>query len=693
MPLKSQVLAIVAIPLMALFVIGGLKAKTDWARLKDAEATLTLTENTLSLLGVVHTLQVERGLSAGFLSSKDIAKPTSSLLEARKATDAAIEAVPQGARALLAHLEPLSELRPGVTSKSIKLSEMSGGYSGMIAQTLSGVSSKLMSKDDAKLSQLGAGLVNMTYAKEMAGQQRAAGAVGFAQKNFTPPVYQWFAETGASERRLLDIAELSLTQHLPNIDLRAGLATTGLPDIRASILAVGAGGAAPNMTSKEWFDRATDWIRSLRNLEIGVAEHMSKLAWKEVTATQNNLHLSLVAVGLCAAISLLIALRLIRVITRQFKELQVDMDKLAKKDFDFKPSNLSAKNEVGLLNQSLEQARIALENAEKLVLASEEARIRDRGIFVTRLDEGLACLAEGDLDCSIDEVFPEEYEALRLSFNQSLKHLNSTIAEVRVAAHNITTGAAEISQAADHLSNRTESQATALEETAAALEELTISVESSANGARSVEATMSQARTEAEASGTIVQNAVNAMAEIEKSSEQIARIISVIDDIAFQTNLLALNASVEAARAGEQGRGFAVVASEVRHLALSSAEAATEIKSLIDDSSAQVQNGVDLVGGAGHALDNIVDRVNEISRLVSGIVSGTVEQATNLKEINTNVHQLDNVTQKNAAMVEESTAAGHLLHKDAAKLSKLMAQFNTVEIVEIEGELALQQVS
>lgn len=165
------------------------------------------------------------------------------------------------------------------------------------------------------------------------------------------------------------------------------------------------------------------------------------------------------------------------------------------------------------------------------------------------------------------------------------------------------------------------------------------------------------------------------MSTIEGSSDQIAQIIGVIDDIAFQTNLLALNAGVEAARAGEAGKGFAVVASEVRGLAQRSADAATEIKTLITESSKQVEQGVSLVGDAGKSIGTIVRRVNEISRLISDIANGAIEQSTGLGEINTGVSQLDNVTQQNAAMVEQATAAGHLLHADATKLFGLMARF------------------
>ncbi|MGR3620755.1 methyl-accepting chemotaxis protein, partial [Pseudophaeobacter sp.] len=179
--------------------------------------------------------------------------------------------------------------------------------------------------------------------------------------------------------------------------------------------------------------------------------------------------------------------------------------------------------------------------------------------------------------------------------------------------------------------------------------------------------------------GEVVQSAVSAMTEIEASSNHIGQIISVIDDIAFQTNLLALNAGVEAARAGEAGKGFAVVASEVRALAQRSSDAAMEIKTLIGDSSKQVARGVDLVGKAGDALASITGQVSHISKLVSGIAEGAVEQSTGLGEINTGVTQLDQVTQQNAAMVEQSTAAGQLLSTDSSKLAELIARFSIKE--------------
>lgn len=322
------------------------------------------------------------------------------------------------------------------------------------------------------------------------------------------------------------------------------------------------------------------------------------------------------------------------------------------------------------------QAAQAQAQAAELAQAEATQSQQDAEHVVTTVGTHLSDMAKGRLDCTIQSSFPESYEQLRLDFNATVTSLKQTLEQVVDSSHSIADGATEISQASDDLSHRTESQAATLEQTAAALEEMTVSVKSAAQNARNVEKTMDEARNEAQSSGEIVNNAVSAMSTIEASAAQIAQIIGVIDDIAFQTNLLALNAGVEAARAGESGRGFAVVASEVRALAQRSSDAATEIKSLITQSSHQVDHGVTLVGQAGESIEKIVLRVNEISKLISDIANGAVEQSTGLGEINTGMSQLDQVTQQNAAMVEEATAAGHLLHSDAQKLSELMRRFD-----------------
>ena len=366
----------------------------------------------------------------------------------------------------------------------------------------------------------------------------------------------------------------------------------------------------------------------------------------------------------------------IRTVTLALEQLGSEMTGIADGDYELKVTATKRADEIGDIGRNLVDFQSKLEMAAEQEKDRQQGQIEQQRVLDT-LRSGLVGLAKGDLSRPINEQFGAQYDSLRTDFNETLRTLSETITNVIQAAGSIQHGANEISQASDDLSNRTENQAATLEQTAAALDELTASVKSAADGAKSVETIVIEAQSEAEESGKIVGDAIAAMTEIEKSSEHISQIIGVIDDIAFQTNLLALNAGVEAARAGEAGKGFAVVASEVRALAQRSSEAAKEIKTLISGSTKHVERGVDLVGGAGTALGNIVQRVNHISELIRSIATGSSEQAIGLGEINIGVNQLDQVTQQNAAMVEEATAASHVLKSDATRLQDLVGQFET----------------
>ena len=290
----------------------------------------------------------------------------------------------------------------------------------------------------------------------------------------------------------------------------------------------------------------------------------------------------------------------------------------------------------------------------------------------------LSRLAEGDLSARVERALMPSLDQLRVDFNAAAEALNAALAQVADGASAIHEGADDIARASDDLSRRSEQQAASLEETAAALDEITATVKRSAQTAKTTNAVVSVARGEAEHSGQVVTQAVEAMNRIEKSSQEISQIIGVIDEIAFQTNLLALNAGVEAARAGEAGRGFAVVAQEVRALAQRSAEAAREIKALISTSTQEVGRGVSLVGETGVALRSIVEKVAEIATLVAEISVSAQEQSTGLIEVNTAINQMDQVVQQNAAMVEQATAASHALTGEAGELATVVSRFTVV---------------
>ncbi|MCY1669298.1 methyl-accepting chemotaxis protein [Rhizobium sp. SL86] len=301
--------------------------------------------------------------------------------------------------------------------------------------------------------------------------------------------------------------------------------------------------------------------------------------------------------------------------------------------------------------------------------------VTERVRAVDQIGEGLKRVAGGDLSCTIQSSFAKDFEVLRNNFNTAVSQLAETLGAVARSTQEIDTGTREISRSAEDLSKRTEQQAASLEETAAALDQITTNVTTSSQRADEAKAAAATANTGAINSAKVVADAVSAMARIEASSGQISNIIGVIDEIAFQTNLLALNAGVEAARAGEAGKGFAVVAQEVRELAQRSAAAAKEIKGLIQNSSTEVENGVRLVSETGKALKLIEGNISAVNERIEAIASAAKEQSVALGEVNSAINQMDQMTQQNAAMVEESNAASASLASETASLRQLLSHF------------------
>ncbi|BCH30206.1 methyl-accepting chemotaxis protein [Mesorhizobium sp. L-8-10] len=379
-------------------------------------------------------------------------------------------------------------------------------------------------------------------------------------------------------------------------------------------------------------------------------------------------------------------------IAKPVSRMTTAMRRIAENDYAAEVPYGDRRDEIGDMAKALGIFRSAGIEKQRLEMEADEARRTIDGERSVReaetaesqraakhavdvLGDGLHRLADGDLVQRIQTQLGKGADELRVDFNLSVEKLQQTMLGIHRVAGAIRTGLSEISAAADDLSHRSSQQAASLEETAASLNQITETVRQTADGANHARRVVASTRSDAVTSAEVVRQAIEAMGQIEKSSHEIGSIIGVIDEIAFQTNLLALNAGVEAARAGEAGRGFAVVASEVRSLAQRSAEAAKEIKSLIANSSSQVDAGVRLVVSTGDALKKIMTQVNEINDAVVDIAAKTAEQATSLREVNVAVNQMDQVTQQNAAMVEETTAASHTLSGEAAALVRLVGQF------------------
>lgn len=394
---------------------------------------------------------------------------------------------------------------------------------------------------------------------------------------------------------------------------------------------------------------------------------------------------AILALGLATATILWVNLN------RGLRQVVDETSQLANGDLNVAITGSEHRSELGDLSRALEVFKTNSAEARRLTAEAETRRADDderqrhemarQQRVVSDISSGLNRLAAGDLtrhiDSPADDPFPSEYEDLRNAYNAVVDQLAGIVARIGTVADSVRGGSGEINAASRDLSARAETQAATLEQSAAALNELTESVRSTAQRAASAERSSQDNRAHAETGAQVVREAVNAMKGIEHSSEQITRIIGVIDDIAFQTNLLALNAGVEAARAGDAGRGFAVVASEVRGLAQRASESAREIKTLIRESASQVETGSELVNRTGESLEEILRRAAEVSGLVADIAVAASEQASGLDEINTGVNHLDQVTQQNAAVAEETTAAATSLLQKAEELTHELSGFQT----------------
>lgn len=380
-------------------------------------------------------------------------------------------------------------------------------------------------------------------------------------------------------------------------------------------------------------------------------------------------------------------------IARPLVSITGAMRRLTEGDTAIEPPGANRKDEIGDMAKALDVFRAAAINTKRLETEAEQARHRAENdriadqrraeadaaerlrVATSGLADGLRRLASGDLTFQIEEAFTADFEALRHDFNISVKQLGTTLSGIADGVLNIETGAREIAHGADDLSRRTEQQAASLEETAAAVDQITSNVSNSSQRAEQARTVAAAANRSATESADVVSHAEDAMRKIEHGSQQISNILGVIDEIAFQTNLLALNAGVEAARAGEAGKGFAVVAQEVRELAQRSAKAAKEIKLLIQTSTAEVEGGVRLVRDAGSALKTIGGFIVDINAHMDAIAVSAREQATGLTEVNQAVNAMDQTTQQNAAMVEETNAASNTLAQEVTKLRDLIGQF------------------
>jgi methyl-accepting chemotaxis protein len=499
----------------------------------------------------------------------------------------------------------------------------------------------------------------------------------------------------AASQRLLDVVEAInyKVSESSTLQMIQGLLDE-IRHYRASIPAI----ADANAQQVRLFDAIGKSLAS-------VSSEANRIASIEHAEMQQERDHAILLIGagmaLAVAIGLILSAMIGQGITRPMARLVSTMEELANNRTDVEVTATGRRDEIGemaravivfrdaavakakLEQDTAEQRRIAELERQSNAEASQRAAHEQEEV-VASVARGLERLSSGDMTFRIETPFAPAYRKLKEDFNAAMEELQRTMRVLSANVHGFHSGSSEISNAATDLSRRMEQQAASLQQTAATLDEITATVGKTAESAQQATEVVASAKSDAELSNDVVRQAVLSMTEIEKSAQEIAQIIGVIDEIAFQTNLLALNAGVEAARAGGAGRGFAVVASEVRSLAQRSAEAARGIKALIATSTSKVDQGVNLVHETGKALDRIASQVTGINALVMQIATAAREQSTGLKEVNVAINEMDQVTQTVAAMVQQSTAASHALREEADQVATLIGRFavgaNVVEM-------------
>lgn len=630
----------------------------------------------------VHEQQKERGATAVFISSQgrlfrdELSAQrlnTDGRLEAVKAQSRIVLAMPisdplkDDIRNFLSETQNIAAMRGKIDALSIPRGQAIGFFTGLNRQAIDvvgrvarGMSDPIMSKSVLIYSAFLGG-------KDSAGIERALGASGFAVGEFSGALKQNWSSQIASQEIMF-----SYFRAHADAELTAAMDEAFSSDIATQVSRyreIGLSGTSEQIAqvkASEWFETSTARINLLKALDDQIAASLREDALAAQLAAQSAFWTLTVILTVVVLVQLALSLYFAYVLARMFNGVLTPLRKLSGGDTDVVVPEVT-RNEFGEIAAALTVFR-----------QNETQRQEDdhnRELVLDQLANGLNALSDGDFVDKIDQEFPETYERLRADFNSSKASIADAMLKVAASVGTIQQGAMKVRRDAGSLSERTESQAATLEETAAALEQMTASVKSTSDGVLHTNNFISTVETGVRESRDVALRTVETMTEIEESSGQISRIVTVIEDIAFQTNLLALNAGVEAARAGEAGRGFDVVASEVRALAGRSAKAAKEITSLIDANATRVGEGVVLIQNVSKALEEIVSKTEEVSNHISDIALAANEQSVGLAEINSTVSQLDHVTQQNASMVEQTTSFSVGLSNDAEALMRLISGF------------------
>jgi methyl-accepting chemotaxis protein len=689
MDLRTRMALMIAPLLLALGYFVWLELSALRGDIRDAEATHGATMQFSALSDLLHEIQREQGVSAGFTTSNgrvfttELAEQrgrTDAVLAETRATLAALEAqLPDGVAAIDASLAQLADQRMEIDAVALDVPAINGSYSGIIG-AVHGLQEELVEqlRDPRLLSDIQAAL-HLTAAQETAGQERALGAAGLGRPQFPPEIYAEFLMLRGAIGAQLAHADHATAMGGLGARIAEDPSTLGIDGFRGAIDRAMTTNGMSGRRPLAWFEASSAWIDHLRAVEQDLTLRISAAAMDGLKAVKRAFWIRLVLALAVAIGGAIMAITTFESLIRRLKRITGAVQQFTNGQYDVAIPDTEHGDAVGEMAAAVEAFKehtlVMRRDAAALKDADEAQIIGKAQRVVDLVTAGLADLARADLTRHFAVPLDPEYDSIRADFNAAVARLCDVMRDIARATGDLGTRAQVMTQSAADLETRTRQQVATLNATNDRIIVLSDEVRDYANDVQQAAALASAAKSNVERSGDVVVAVTDAMDRIANSSREIERVLMLIDEISHQTNLLALNAGVEAARAGEAGRGFSIVASEVRDLARRSGSAAQEIKSMIDDSTANISEGVTLVHEAGTVLNEISGEISNVDDVLGRLAEGSSRQSKSLHDLAGEIADVNNLAAHNSEMADSSSRTARETSALSRHLNDLLSDF------------------